>query len=198
MVNTTLRPRDFDGLDRESVENTPAAWSRRAETFATSWGAAGWTRAGQSERFVKVLDALKPQPGERLLDYGCGTGALSDLVGPDVTYLGYDFSPGMVARARREHEGVLFLNRVSIARADVVACVGTFNLPGDKAATWQTLRWLWHDLEPRAMAVSLYAGRDSRCLTYTVDETLRAVAGFSWRVSVERWRHNDILAVVRR
>ena len=47
-----------------------------------------------------VCGALRPQPGERALDVGCGRGAvtvlLADAVGPDGSVTGFDLSAGMV------------------------------------------------------------------------------------------------------
>ena len=49
---------------------------------AQEWNA---TRYAANARFVSdlgqpVLDLLKPQPGERILDLGCGDGALTEKV----------------------------------------------------------------------------------------------------------------------
>lgn len=47
-----------------------------------------------------LLDLLNPQPGERVLDIGCGTGVLtSDLVTRGALVVGIDASPEMVAAA---------------------------------------------------------------------------------------------------
>ena len=51
-----------------------------------------------------LVDALSPQPGERLLDFGCGTGViarrLAALVGETGTVVGVDISAAMLAFAR--------------------------------------------------------------------------------------------------
>lgn len=49
-----------------------------------------------------VLDLLRPQPGERILDLGCGDGILTEkLVALGTRVIGVDNSPDMIAAARR-------------------------------------------------------------------------------------------------
>jgi SAM-dependent methyltransferase len=49
-----------------------------------------------------VLDLLQPQPGERILDLGCGDGVLTEkLVALGAKVVGIDNSPDMIAAARR-------------------------------------------------------------------------------------------------
>jgi len=179
--------------------NSPEAWSLRAHAFADPAEACGWSRASQRERFAFVLDALAPKPGERLLDYGCGTGALADLLPSDVDYLGFDWATGMVTRAAREHPGRTFTTFRPAGRFDLVACVGVFNLPGNwsKQHTFHTLRHLWDTTGCRALAASLYAGEDENCLSYTEDELDACGRTLAWDSRVVRIRHNDLLLVVR-
>jgi trans-aconitate methyltransferase len=64
------------------------------------------SRYAENARFVSdlgqpVLDLLNPQPGERILDLGCGDGALTEkLVAAGAEVLGVDASPDMVAAAK--------------------------------------------------------------------------------------------------
>ncbi len=56
-----------------------------------------------------VVELLAPQPGERILDLGCGTGQLTALIaetGAEV--VGLDNSPAMVEEARRLHPQLEF------------------------------------------------------------------------------------------
>jgi SAM-dependent methyltransferase len=51
----------------------------------------------------EVVAALEVNPGMRVLDAGCGTGALADRLAvacPDLEFVGVDLSPSMLARAR--------------------------------------------------------------------------------------------------
>jgi len=60
-----------------------------------------------------VVDLLDPNPGERVLDLGCGTGHLTAeiarAVGADGVVLGLDRSGEMVARAREAHPDLAFV-----------------------------------------------------------------------------------------
>lgn len=47
-----------------------------------------------------LLDLLAPQPGERVLDLGCGEGALTALLARRCKVVGVDASPAQVAAAR--------------------------------------------------------------------------------------------------
>jgi SAM-dependent methyltransferase len=61
-----------------------------------------WSRVvgGANGRSVLVRDYVRPQPGARVLDLGCGPGELIDHLG-DVHYVGIDISAGYIARARQ-------------------------------------------------------------------------------------------------
>jgi hypothetical protein len=184
-----------------TVPNSPQAWSGRASA-PSSWEAAGWTRGGQHTRFAAVLSALNPVSGEKLLDWGCGTGALSELLPHDVAYYGFDWADGMVKRARGDHPGRRFSTHppARYERFDVVACVGPFNLPDgwSKQRTFAVLRHLWDTTRCRALAVSLYSGSDARCLIYTEAETEACARDLSASYEVTRHRANDLLMVARR
>lgn len=60
----------------------------------------------QAQAHVALVDALNPQPGERLLDAGCGTGViarrLAALVQPAGSVLGVDISRAMLDFAERQ------------------------------------------------------------------------------------------------
>ena len=179
--------------------NTPAAWSLRADQMEESWEACGWSYQGQKERHAAVVRALGAKPGDRLLDWGCGTGDLSSWFSVEVDYVGFDSSSGMVIRAAREHPGRIFQSWWPTGAFDLVACVGPFNLPtsGGKQDTWLTLRHLWDSTYCRKLVVSLYAGDDPNCVSYTGAEAAQAGA-LMGAASVDQIRHNDLLLTVRR
>lgn len=86
----------------------------------------GWTgkRGGKYHRHLAipaVMDLLAPQPGEAVLDFGCGPGALAKHVaGTGALYTGVDASPRLLRFARRHHGdyGVFLLGDVT--RLDTV------------------------------------------------------------------------------
>ena len=51
---------------------------------------------------IRAIELLDPQPGERLLLVGVGTGADLPLLPPGVQVIGVDISPAMLDRARRK------------------------------------------------------------------------------------------------
>ena len=180
------------------IPNSPAAWSARADAEADPHRAVRWSASGQRDRHESVIAALDPKPGDRLLDFGCGTGALSDLVPAGVTYVGWDSAPGMLARARADHPRKSFPTFLPDGPFDLIACIGPFNLPDgwSKEQTWETLASLCGRCR-RSLAVCLYAGEDPACLIYSEAEVEEAAWRLSAHPTVERHRPNDILLILR-
>jgi SAM-dependent methyltransferase len=96
-----------------------------------------------------ALALLAPQPGERILDLGCGTGQLTQAIaesGARVT--GLDSSPAMIEAARREFPGLPF---VLADAADF-----SFPQPFDAVFSHATMHWV----KPPEKAIECVA----RCL----------------------------------
>lgn len=78
-----------------------------------NWNAAQYARNG---RFVAdlagdVIDLLDAKPGERILDLGCGDGALTaQIVATGAKVTGVDSSPSMVAAAQARNLDVRLVN----------------------------------------------------------------------------------------
>jgi SAM-dependent methyltransferase len=84
-----------------------------AEIASTSkWNAADYASVGAFVAALggAALDLLDPQPGERILDVGCGEGTLSlKIIERGATVLGVDNSPEMIAVARAKGVDALLL-----------------------------------------------------------------------------------------
>jgi SAM-dependent methyltransferase len=184
------------------IRNSPEAWSERAQE-ELSHDAAMWSELGQRERFAAVLKALRPQPGDSLLDFGCGTGLFSTWIPDGVGYLGYDWAPGMIRRAQRDHPKEAFVNELPVIDVDLVACIGCFNLQDgwSKQQTWDTLTDLWSRCR-HALSVCLYAGEDDEdedCISYLDSDCItfcKSLPSAYW--NIERHRSNDFLVTLRR
>jgi SAM-dependent methyltransferase len=76
------------------------------------------SRAGFVERYVR------PQPGDRILDVGCGTGELLRYL-PTVEFLGFEPNPAYVERARQEFgaRGQFFAKELEAADVAAMAPV---------------------------------------------------------------------------
>ena len=78
---------------------------------AQTWNEALYER---SHSFVykaaaDMLELLNPQPGERIIDLGCGTGPLTAMIAErGARVLGLDQSPEMIAAARQQFPGLSF------------------------------------------------------------------------------------------
>jgi len=94
--------------DRAEVSSGPAAAPAAQTLKGQTWNAAAYAATG---RFVAdlaggVVELLAPQPGEAILDLGCGDGALTEkLAATGAAMTGVDNSPAMVdaSRARGLH-----------------------------------------------------------------------------------------------
>ncbi|MCV3241819.1 class I SAM-dependent methyltransferase [Mesorhizobium sp. ZC-5] len=105
--------------------------------YWTEVGAPAWIRLQAAlEREVaplgeRAMDALAPQPGERLIDVGCGCGhatlELARAVGPQGSVLGADISAPMLAVAR-DHAAAANLPNVRFIEADAQ----TFDFGGEQ------------------------------------------------------------------
>jgi trans-aconitate 2-methyltransferase len=80
---------------------TPKKWD--AELYEARHGFV-W-RLGEG-----VVDFLNPQPGERILDLGCGTGQLTQKIADSgANVLGLDASPDMIGQARQNYPNLQFV-----------------------------------------------------------------------------------------
>jgi SAM-dependent methyltransferase len=108
-----------------------------SQTIASTskWDAADYAKVGAfvAELGGAALDLLDPQPGERILDVGCGEGTLTKkILGRGATVLGIDNSPEMIAAARAAG-----IDAVQMDAADM-----PFSAEFDAAFSNATLHWV--------------------------------------------------------
>jgi S-adenosylmethionine-diacylgycerolhomoserine-N-methlytransferase len=69
----------------------------------------------------RMLDHLKPAPGDRVLEIGCGTGRNLILAArryPNARFYGFDISTVMLETARASIERAGFSDRITVAQGD--------------------------------------------------------------------------------
>jgi len=114
----------------------------------------------------ELLNLLSPQPGERILDLGCGTGQLTQqiaLTGAEV--MGIDAAPSMIEQARQNYPDLKF----AIADARDFQVEQSFDAVFSNAA----LHWI---LEPDAVI---------RCIHQALKPGGRVVAEFGGKGNID-------------
>jgi ubiquinone/menaquinone biosynthesis C-methylase UbiE len=136
----------------EAIARAVKTYNAAADTFDAA-PLSFWSRYGQ-----RTIDHLNLQPGDRVLDVCCGTGAsaipAAIAVGPTGSVLGVDVSEGLLglAREKAQHlDNITFQNHDCMALGlpdgsfDAIVCVfGIFFLPDMTAA----LQELWRMVKP--------------------------------------------------
>ena len=124
----------------------------QAAVSTSKWNAADYARVGGfvAELGGAAFDLLDPQPGERILDVGCGEGTLTKKIAErGATVLGIDNSPEMIAAARANG-----IDAVLMDAADM-----PFSSEFDGAFSNATLHWvLEKEQAARAVFRALKAG----------------------------------------
>jgi SAM-dependent methyltransferase len=161
-----------------------------AAVSTSKWDAADYARVGGfvAELGAAALDLLDPQPGERILDVGCGEGALTKkIVERGATVLGVDNSPEMIAAARANGIDALLLPAEDMQ----------FFAEFDAAFSNATLHWVLHkEQAARAIFRALkpgghFAGEmggegNLKALREALDEEL-IIRGYAPPVEASNW-----------
>jgi len=96
----------MSNFDQSTIERTYQNWAKVYE-----WLTPIYLLGNEKRLRQETIDALHLQPGQRVLDVGCGTGRnfslLLEKIGPGGKLVGVDYTSDMLARAREriEREG---------------------------------------------------------------------------------------------
>ena len=177
-------------------------------------GAAAYNGVYRASRFqiedrivARHLSRAFP-PGRTVVDLGCGTGALIDLINiPMYEYLGYDLSHHMVTEARYQHPGYWFSQAditklphdiVASTPVDVYLGWAVLNEVSDPAAVLRLTRDLIQDCgvavilaaTPRGIENSVYSRHAPHTFTVQSLTDLAGDAGLIGTVrGITRWHH---------
>lgn len=86
-----------------------------------------------------VADFVRPTPGMRILDFGCGTGEILKYLPEDVHYVGYDPDPGYIAHAQEQfgtraifHDRLLLAEEAAtLEKVDLAMAIGVLHHMSD-------------------------------------------------------------------
>ncbi|APX96686.1 class I SAM-dependent methyltransferase [Natronorubrum daqingense] len=169
---------DSDRRTRKATETTESAvvdnreYEAHLERSRTVWDRwSDWYTL--SERDFEpmredAMDRLELQPGDRVLDIGCGPGVnferLRNEIGPDGELVAVDYSPEMVVKARKRVEEHGWKN-VEVRRAD--AARAEFDVPFDGAIATLSMS-VMADIRDTAETIYRALTPDSRFVVFDV------------------------------
>ncbi|MBE7380686.1 MAG: methyltransferase domain-containing protein [Leptolyngbya sp. SIO1E4] len=128
-----------------------------------------------------VLELLNPQPGEQILDLGCGTGQLTQAISNrGATVIGLDADPTMIAEAQQNFPALSF--SVADAReftllepVDAIFSNATFHWVTDQEAV---TRRLWAALKPGGRLAVEFGGKGNMAAVLAEIATARDTLGY--------------------
>jgi SAM-dependent methyltransferase len=162
----------------------------RPALSTSKWNAVDYARVGGfvSELGAAALDLLDPQPGERILDVGCGEGALTrKIVDRGAIVLGVDTSPEMVEAARAAGIDALLLDAADMqffAEFDAAFSNATLHWVLEKE---QAARAIFRALKPGGRFAGEMGGEGNLAsLREALDEEM-IIRGYAPPVEASNW-----------
>jgi trans-aconitate methyltransferase len=162
----------------------------RPALSTSKWNAADYAKVGGfvSELGAAALDLLDPQPGERILDVGCGEGALTrKIVDRGAIVLGVDNSPEMVEAARAAGIDALLLDAADMqffAEFDAAFSNATLHWVLEKE---QAARAIFRALKPGGRFAGEMGGEGNLAsLREALDEEM-IIRGYAPPVEASNW-----------
>jgi SAM-dependent methyltransferase len=165
------------------TESSPEAWDSYAGQDGPDYLIADCGSPESHERRLRAILQLPFEEGDTLLEFGCGTGRLADLVPGDVRYEGLDWSPKVIALARdRRPDGAFRRGSVTdLTPNDWIVASGPFNYAEgwSKSQTAEAVSAMWGASRRGIALTVLYVPADGR-LHYGGDELISYLAGSDW------------------
>ncbi|HEY9710411.1 MAG TPA: class I SAM-dependent methyltransferase [Oculatellaceae cyanobacterium] len=139
---------------------------------------------------AECLELLSPQPNERILDLGCGTGHLTqEITKQGAIAIGIDKAPTMIEQARKNYPNLHF----EVADATNFH----FEEPFDAVFSNATLHWIkepervisciWKALKPGGRFVAEFGGKGNiKAIATAINNTLEA-AGYPVKPELNPW-----------
>lgn len=93
-------------MSRANLDKEPDEVAEMFDTVAKRYDVTNAILSGGNAPLWRTatVKAIAPEPGERVLDIACGTGTSTAAIARrGARVVGVDFSPGMIAEARRRH-----------------------------------------------------------------------------------------------
>jgi SAM-dependent methyltransferase len=165
------------------AESSPQAWDSYASAGGSDYLIADCGSPESHERRLKALLRLPIEEGDTLLEFGCGTGRLADLVPSGVSYEGLDWSREVVtlARRRRPHGAFRCGSLVDLTPHDWVVASGPFNYAKgwSKSQTAEAVSVMWNS-SGRGIAVTVMCVPADGRLHYGAGELISFLAACDW------------------
>jgi SAM-dependent methyltransferase len=164
--------------------NKPEEWNVRADIGDALDYVVADCGSQQSHRLrLEALLQLPISPGDHLLDFGCGTGYLAELLPRGVRYTGVDWSAKAIELARRRRQSHTFIvgTDSDMVPADWIVASGPFNYASgwSKARTADVLGRMW-SLSRRGIATTVRAIPGDERLHYSAADLLGYVPEAEW------------------
>jgi trans-aconitate methyltransferase len=156
----------------------------------SNWNAADYARVGGlvAALGAAALDLLDPQPGERILDVGCGEGTLTrQIVERGATVLGIDNSPEMVEAARAGGIDALLLDAADMqffAEFDAAFSNAALHWVLEKE---QAARAIFRALKPAARFAGEMGGEGNIARLLEVLEEELIIRGYAPPLEASNW-----------
>lgn len=163
--------------------STPETWSGLAVNEAPDYAIADCGSGISHERRLRALLTLPIRANDQVVDFGCGTGAFSDMLAPDVKYLGIDWSSDIIrlARKRRPSRDFMIGNISQVPNADWIVASGPFNYASgwSKGMTAAALG-VMSEKARLGMGITVLRVPTEGRLHYTITEVLQYFECRSW------------------